>query len=311
MSLSNLTASKGGIPRDVVTKVKAINDGIRIEEASVVFSFSLATYLQSTDGALTSLSRFTKDGSVHTTKGFCTDTAYCDVGDRRGGRTFATDSTGKGGANKLCGNLLDNPTHTPHEFSRTLGILTDGLKNSWQNSEDMERMLTTALTFILHQSLNDHEPGLLHITSLRSISSSGLGTRGAIQRIHLEHFLDLTVTSRYKHFNVRQQLAGLLSWLLFRTPHFPALRPIRAFTVLPFLWLCDFAWLILGPHSIFRLVSLLAYYLTCLPLPTPVNLSFPSGLQSSAGSSSPRSRIPESLALVRALSDFRATRPRS
>ncbi|KAJ3506661.1 hypothetical protein NLJ89_g6748 [Agrocybe chaxingu] len=29
---------------------------------------------------------------------------------------------------------------TPHELSRTLGILTDGLKNSWQNSEDMERM---------------------------------------------------------------------------------------------------------------------------------------------------------------------------
>ena len=29
---------------------------------------------------------------------------------------------------------------TPHELSRSLGILTDGLKNSWQNSEDMERM---------------------------------------------------------------------------------------------------------------------------------------------------------------------------
>lgn len=29
---------------------------------------------------------------------------------------------------------------TPHGLSRTLGILMDGLKNSWQNSEDMERM---------------------------------------------------------------------------------------------------------------------------------------------------------------------------
>jgi len=29
---------------------------------------------------------------------------------------------------------------TSHELSCTLGILTDGLKNSWQNSEDMERL---------------------------------------------------------------------------------------------------------------------------------------------------------------------------
>ena len=27
---------------------------------------------------------------------------------------------------------------TSHELSHTLGILTDGLKNSWQNSKDME-----------------------------------------------------------------------------------------------------------------------------------------------------------------------------
>ena len=27
-----------------------------------------------------------------------------------------------------------------HEVSRALGVLTDGLRNSWQNSEDMEQM---------------------------------------------------------------------------------------------------------------------------------------------------------------------------
>lgn len=27
-----------------------------------------------------------------------------------------------------------------HELSRALGILSDGLRNNWQNSEDMERM---------------------------------------------------------------------------------------------------------------------------------------------------------------------------
>lgn len=34
----------------------------------------------------------------------------------------------------------DGHIQTAHELSRTLGILTDGLKNSWQNSEDMERL---------------------------------------------------------------------------------------------------------------------------------------------------------------------------
>lgn len=41
-------------------------------------------------------------------------------------------------------------SQTPHELSRTLSILTDGLKNSWQNSEDMERLsmcMTSCLAF--------------------------------------------------------------------------------------------------------------------------------------------------------------------
>ena len=65
------------------------------------------------------------------------------MGDWWGGRTSTTDSTGKGEANKLCENLLDSLAQTPHELSRTLGILIDGLRNSWQNSEDMERMRTS------------------------------------------------------------------------------------------------------------------------------------------------------------------------
>lgn len=78
--LSNLTASKSGILPDVVALVKAINEGIGIEEASVVFSFVPAAYLPSTDGALTSLSRFTKDGNVHAAKAFCVDTAMWEIG---------------------------------------------------------------------------------------------------------------------------------------------------------------------------------------------------------------------------------------
>ena len=60
--------------------VKAINDGIGIEETSVLFSFSPAAYMPSADGALTTLSRFTKDGNVHATKAYCVDTAMWEIG---------------------------------------------------------------------------------------------------------------------------------------------------------------------------------------------------------------------------------------
>jgi hypothetical protein len=34
-------------------------------------------------------------------------------------------------------------------------------------------------------------------------------THDEIQRVHLEHFIDLVVTSRHRHFNVKQRLAEL------------------------------------------------------------------------------------------------------
>jgi hypothetical protein len=63
-----------------VALVKAINDGIGIEEASVVFSFSPAAYIPRAEGALTTLSRFTKDGNVLATKAYCVDTAMWEIG---------------------------------------------------------------------------------------------------------------------------------------------------------------------------------------------------------------------------------------
>ncbi|KAH9006451.1 beach-domain-containing protein [Lactarius hatsudake] len=213
--LSNLTASKGGIPHDVVALVKAINDGIGIEEASVVFSFSPAAYLPSTDGALTSLSRFTKDGNVHAMKAFCVDTAMWEIG---------------GVSVPL---RLIQLARTPHELSRTLGILTDGLRNSWQNSEDMERMrgyeilsdilrnkselinMTSYETLFEFLGMNFKTPDHSTITNPVAYRFIALDfelwsrTRGAIQRVHLEHFFDLVVTSRHKRFNVKQQLAGV------------------------------------------------------------------------------------------------------
>ncbi|KAH9177644.1 beach-domain-containing protein [Lactarius sanguifluus] len=199
--LSNLTASRGGIPHDVVALVKAINDGIGIEEASVVFSFSPAAYLPSTDGALTSLSRFTKDGNVHAMKAFCVDTAMWEIG---------------GVAVPL---RLIQLARTPHELSRTLGILTDGLRNSWQNSEDMERMrgyeilsdilrnkselinMTSYETLFEFLGMNFKIPDHSTITNPVAYRFIALDfelwsrTRGAIQRVHLEHFFDLVVTT--------------------------------------------------------------------------------------------------------------------
>ncbi|KAF8266238.1 beach-domain-containing protein [Lactarius quietus] len=213
--LSNLTASKNGVPPDVLALVKAINDGIGIEEASVVFLFTPAAYLRTSDGALPPLSRFTKDGNVHATKALCVDTAMWEIG---------------GVAVPL---RLIQLARTPHELSRTLGILTDGLRNSWQNSEDMERMrgyeilseilrnkselinMTSYETLFEFLGMNFKTPDHSTITNPVAYRFIALDfelwsrTRNAIQRVHLEHFFDLVVTSRYKRFNVKQQLAGV------------------------------------------------------------------------------------------------------
>jgi len=53
---------------------------------------------------------------------------------------------------------------TPHELSRTLGILIDGLRNNWQNSEDMER-LRECTTVRRYQ----HVPYLLFYRRVRNI----------------------------------------------------------------------------------------------------------------------------------------------
>ena len=64
----------------MVALVKAINDGIGVEETSEVFSFSPAAYMPCADGVSTTLSRFTKDGDVYATKAYCIDTAMWEIG---------------------------------------------------------------------------------------------------------------------------------------------------------------------------------------------------------------------------------------
>ncbi|KAH9965265.1 beach-domain-containing protein [Russula dissimulans] len=213
--LSNLGSSKGGISPDVVALVKAINGGIGIEEALVVFSFSPAAYISRADGALTTLSRFTKDGNVYATKACSLDTAMWEIG---------------GVAVAL---RLIQLAKTPHELSRALGILTDGLRHSWQNSEDMERMrgyeilaeilrnkselinTTSYETLFEFLGINFKIPDHSTITNTVAYRFIALDfdlwsrTRDEIQRVHLEHFIDLVATSRYRRFNVKQRLSGI------------------------------------------------------------------------------------------------------
>ncbi|KAI0300557.1 beach-domain-containing protein [Multifurca ochricompacta] len=230
--LSNLGASKGGIPSDVVALVKAINGGIGIEESSLVFSFSPAAYLPSVDGVLATLNRFTKDGDVYATKAYCVDTAMWEIG---------------GVAVPL---RLIQLAKTPHELSRTLGILTDGLRNSWQNSEDMERMrgyeilseilrskselinVTSYETLFEFLGMNFKTPDHSTITNPIAYRFIALDfelwshTRDEIQRAHLEHFIDLLVTSRYRRFNAKQRLSGIdltrLFLFVWQTSWYPA-----------------------------------------------------------------------------------------
>lgn len=79
-SLNIFLSNVGGMSPDVVALVRAINDGIGIEESSVVFSFSPAAYISRTEGALTTLSRFTKEGDVRPSKVYRVDTAMWEIG---------------------------------------------------------------------------------------------------------------------------------------------------------------------------------------------------------------------------------------
>ncbi|KIK63270.1 hypothetical protein GYMLUDRAFT_196894 [Collybiopsis luxurians FD-317 M1] len=130
---------------------------------------------------------------------------------------------------------------TPHEISRALGVVTDGVKNSWQNSEDIERLrgydiladilrlkadminMTSFETIFEFLGLNFRSPDQSTIVNVVAYRALALDfelwahTRKDIQRVHLEHFLTLLDGSRYRRFNIKQRFAqiGLVRRLLF------------------------------------------------------------------------------------------------
>ncbi|KAJ4474264.1 hypothetical protein J3R30DRAFT_3295344 [Lentinula aciculospora] len=166
---------------------------------------------------------FIVNGDVYVMKAKCLDNALWRVG---------------GAAVAL---RLVQVAKSPHELSRALGVVTDGMKNSWQNSEDIERLrgydiladtlrskadmvnMTSFETIFEFLGLNFRSPDQSTIVNVVAYRALALDfelwshTREDIQRVHLEHFLTLLESSRYKRFNLKQRFVkiGLVRRLLF------------------------------------------------------------------------------------------------
>ncbi|TFK65264.1 beach-domain-containing protein [Pluteus cervinus] len=212
---------------EITSLMKAVRDGLGIAENSVVFAFSPFNAPQSGDVAtLPSIGHskeFKVEADVYVVKAACLDTALWKIG---------------GAAVAL---RLVQLANTPHEVSRALSILTDGLRNSWQNSEDMERLrgyevlgdilrnkaqlvnMTGFETLFEFLGLNFRTPEQSTIVNVVAYKAIALDlelwsrTRKEIQRVYLEHFTTLLLTSRYKKFNGEQRMSkmGVVRKLLF------------------------------------------------------------------------------------------------
>ncbi|KII85493.1 hypothetical protein PLICRDRAFT_44793 [Plicaturopsis crispa FD-325 SS-3] len=240
MFLSTL-AAKHGVKNESSPLLKAIKSGLGINDNAIVFSLAPVDLPDAPEGDVTSspvtpgtpsrgrsVSRvarrgFKVEGDVLLVKTRCMDLALWKIG---------------GAAVSL---RLVQIAKTPHELSRALGILTDGLRNSWQNSEDMERLrgydilanilrlksqlinMTGFENIFEFLGLSFRSPDHSTITNTVAYRSIALDfelwshTRKEIQRVHLEHFTTLLRTSRFKSFNVKQRIAkmGIVRKLLF------------------------------------------------------------------------------------------------
>ncbi|KAK7042535.1 hypothetical protein R3P38DRAFT_3448691 [Favolaschia claudopus] len=234
MYLSTVVA-KSQTPVGLTPLMKVVKDGVGIAENSIVWSLSpLSTSgmgAETTGGgggaavvpANGSRKVFTIQGDVFIVKAACLDLSLWMIG---------------GAAVPL---RLLQVANTPHEVSRALGVLMDGLRNSWQNSEDMERLrgyeilasvlrpkaqmvnMTGFETIFEFLGFNFRSPE--HSTVVNAVAYRAIAldfelwarTRQEVQRVHLEHFKTLLISSRYRKFNVKQRFAklGLVRKLLF------------------------------------------------------------------------------------------------
>ncbi|KAF7293071.1 hypothetical protein MIND_01206500 [Mycena indigotica] len=232
MYLSTILAKASTNPTSPTSQsiplMKVVKDGLGIPETGIVFSMSPLNCPandpeRSVVPANGSKREFQVQGDVFIVKAACLDQSLWKIG---------------GAAVPL---RLLQVANTPHEVSRALGVLMDGLRNSWVNSEDMERLrgyeiLTSVLrpkaqlvnmtgfeTIFEFLGFNFRSPE--HSTVVNAVAYRAIAldfelwskTRAEVQRVHLEHFTTLLITSRYKRFNIKQRFAkiGLVRRLLF------------------------------------------------------------------------------------------------
>ncbi|PCH37188.1 beach-domain-containing protein [Wolfiporia cocos MD-104 SS10] len=208
--------------RGEVTQLqRAVKDGLGINEASILFALTPSTPLSSHDD--NGPQRIVSEGDVFVVKSTALDLAMWKIG---------------GAAVAL---RLVQLANSAHEVSRAIGILADGLRNSWQNSEDMERLrgydilagilrsksqfinMTGFETLFEFLGLNFRTPD--HSTIVNAVAYRALAldfnlwssTKSEIQRMHMEHFSTLLQVSKYKRFIARQRMAkmGVIRKLLF------------------------------------------------------------------------------------------------
>ncbi|PIL27451.1 hypothetical protein GSI_10600 [Ganoderma sinense ZZ0214-1] len=208
--------------KEVKTLINTFKNGLGISEANIIFAVCPATTQfenketgELYDGAL--------DGDVFIARCNGLDLAMWEIG---------------GAAVAL---RLVQLAQNPHEVSRALGVLTDGLRNSWQNSEDMEQMqgydiladilrkkcqlmnMTGFETLFEFLGMNFRSPDHSAITNAVAYRAIALDfqlwsrTREEIQLLHLEHFATLLDTSRHKRFNIKQRMGkmGIVRKLIF------------------------------------------------------------------------------------------------
>ncbi|EMD36591.1 hypothetical protein CERSUDRAFT_115625 [Gelatoporia subvermispora B] len=215
-------SSGGVVPPDVVQLRSVIRNGPGINPTSILWTITPASFIAD-DEAEGEEQGVRITGDVVLAKSGCLDLAMWKIG---------------GAALPL---KLVQLANNPHEVSRSLGILTDGLRNSWQNSEDMERFrgydilaeclrnksslinMTGYETLFEFLGLDFRYPDHSTITNAVAYRVLALDfqlwsrTKADIQRVHLEHFATLLEVSKYKNFNLRQRIAkmGVVRKLLF------------------------------------------------------------------------------------------------
>ncbi|KAH9919489.1 beach-domain-containing protein [Epithele typhae] len=220
-----------GSAAEVKNLINSFKNGLGITETTLIFAISSATTLFE-NKEMGDLNDAALDKDVFVARCNGLDLAMWEIG----GAAVALRLV------QIAGNS--------HELSRALGVLTDGLRNSWQNSEDMEQLRgydilchilrsksllinTTGFeTLFEFLGMNFRNPDYSTVTNTVAYRAIALDfqlwahTREEIQLMHFEHFATLLDTSRHKRFNIKQRLSkmGIVKRLLFvlQTNLYPA-----------------------------------------------------------------------------------------